>query len=244
MKCPNCYSNVSNSTEKCPRCDWPLRAPAAATSSAAFGESPTANAWGRDQANDAGVWEPKTSATTPWHPATQALGSWDQPTADPAATWDQSPMQSVAPPPNATMMGNAMPTTVPLTSGQKTQLLFGALLPLAIIGLIVWSFGRSAANEDAGFAWIIIVGISLFFVWQAMAKLIDFFSGVAQVQVDRLTKTQIVKNKNNRNYYGHFERVGRLDIGRQNYDGAFQGAIYQVTYSPRSKRMWTMQQVG
>ncbi len=254
MKCPNCYSTVSNSSATCPRCDWPLRTPPTSTSSAAFGQSPTANAWGRDQQNDADVWQPSAQARSEWEESTPAsaawessapaASAWDQPAAEPASTWDQSPMQSVAAPPNATMLGNAMPTSVPLTGGQKTKLLFGALIPLAIIGIIVWSFSRSLANKDAGFAWIFIIAMSLIFVWQSMTKLIDFFSGVAQVQVDRLTKTQIVKNKNSRTYYGHFERIGRLTIGRQNYDTALQGAIYQVTYSPRSKSLWAMQQVG
>ncbi|ABX06294.1 MAG TPA: hypothetical protein DEF47_03075 [Herpetosiphon sp.] len=234
MKCPNCYSNVSNSTEKCPRCDWPLRAPAAATSSAAFGESPTANAWGRDQTNDAGVWEPTMPASA----------AWEQPTAEPASTWDQAPLQSVAPPPNATMMGNAMPTTVTLTSGQKTQLLFGAFFPLIILAIPIWFIGGSGGSEEISFFWFILGLFGLVVGWQAIMNLADFFSGVAQVQVDRLTKTQVVKNKNSRTYYGHFERIGRLNIGRENYDGAFQGAIYQVTYSPRSKRLWAMQQLG
>ncbi|MCA0353322.1 MAG: hypothetical protein LCH85_15110 [Chloroflexi bacterium] len=244
MKCPNCYSNVSNSTEKCPRCDWPLRAPAAATSSAAFGESPTANAWSRDQTNDAGVWEPTMPASMPANPATQALGSWEQATAEPASTWDQAPMQSVAPPPNATMMGNAMPTTVPLTSGQKTQLLFGAFFPLIILAIPIWFIGGSGFSEEISFFWFILGLFGLVMGWQAIMNLVDFFSGVAQVQVDRLTKTQVVKNKNSRTYYGNFERIGRLNIGRENYNAAFQGAIYQVTYSPRSKRLWAMQQVG
>lgn len=244
MKCPNCYSNVSSSNQKCPRCDWPLRAPAAATSSAAFGESPTANAWGRDQTNDAGVWEPTMPDSMPANPATQALGSWEQSTAEPASTWDQAPMQSVAPPPNAAMMGNAMPTTVPLTSGQKTQLLFSALFQSVFLVLPVWFITQSGFPKDFGFFWVILGIFGLIFGWQIIINLIDLVSGVAQVQVDRLTKTQVVKNKNSRTYYGHFERVGRLKIGRENYNAAFQGAIYQVTYSPRSKRVWAMQQVG
>lgn len=234
MKCPNCYSNVSSSNQKCPRCDWPLLAPAAATSSAAFGESPTANAWGRDQTNDPGVWEPTIPASA----------AWEQATAESVSTWDQAPMQSVAPPPSPTMMGNAMPATVPLTSGQKTQLLFGAFFPLIILAIPIWFIGRSGFTEEISFFWFILGLFGLVMGWQAIMNLVDFFSGVAQVQVDRLTKTQVVKNKNSRTYYGHFERIGRLNIGRENYNAAFQGAIYQVTYSPRSKRLWAMQQVG
>ncbi|KPL81932.1 hypothetical protein [Herpetosiphon geysericola] len=254
MKCPNCYSNVANSSTTCPRCDWPLRTPPASTASAAFGQSPTANAWGRDQQNDAGVWEPSKPAATAWEPsapadaawnqATQALNTWEQPAAEPASTWDQSPMQSVAAPPNATMMGNAMPTSVPLTGGQKAKLLFGAIIPLIVITIGILYVSRAPMTGELSFVWIFIGVLSLIFGWQAITKLIDFFSGVALVQVDRLTKTQIVKNKNSRNYYGHFERIGRLNIGRQNYDTALQGAIYQVTYSARSKSLWAMQQVG
>ncbi len=254
MKCPNCYSTVSNSSATCPRCDWPLRTPAASTSSAAFGESPTANAWGRDQKNDADIWQPSASAAsdweeaTPasaaWEPSASAANAWEQPEPEPDTTWNQSSMQSVAAPPNATMLGNAMPTNVPLTGGQKAKLLFGAVIPLVFITVGILYVRRAPMSGELSFVWIFIGVLSLIFGWQAITKLIDFFSGVAQVQVDRLTKAEIVKNKNNRTYYGHFERIGRLNIGRQQYDNALQGAIYQLTYSPRSKSLWAMQQIG
>ncbi|WP_110514102.1 hypothetical protein [Herpetosiphon llansteffanensis] len=253
MKCPNCYSSVSNSSATCPRCDWPLRTPPASTASASFGQSPTANAWGRDQQNDADVWEPSipasaawesnASADAAWNPENQ-VNTWEQPAAAPAANWDQSPMQRVTAPPNATMLGNAMPTTVPLTGGQKAKLLFGAIIPMIIITVGIFYVGRAPMTGELSFVWIFIGVLSLIFGWQAITKLIDLFSGVALVQVDRLTKTQIVKNKNSRTYYGHFERIGRLNIGRQQYDNALQGAIYQLTYSPRSKSLWAMQQIG
>ena len=265
MKCPNCYSNVNSSMQKCPRCDWALKTPPPPTSSAAFSESPTANPWGTE-AKAAPAWEPESQRPLPdWGQTPASQPGWDTtkkqdeyaalPTASQAppgvspagGQFQRIPKPTVVPGPG---MDAPLPpvTTVPLTGGQKTQLLLAGLLPILIPGGFVVFFlagfrGVSMRGLDSLPVIFIVAMVALvtFLVYQALKSLRDFASGVALLQTARLTKTSFTRNKNNVTHYGEFAQLGKFRISRTDYNAARPGMLYRLTYSPTTKRVWTMQ---
>lgn len=222
MKCPNCHSTIATRLEHCPRCDWQLNA------------STTVITAGDHFSNDTG-WDDEPV----WNPETL-----DQSIPQIGATWDQMPLPSVAAPPNSALIASSVPTTTLLTGSQKFQLFVNALLPFTSVALFIWlvlQFEQLVANS---FVWMIVGVFGLIGGWQITLQLLDVFSGVAHLQVDRLSKTQVVKYTSRPLFYGHFERVGRLNIGPINHKVAQHGAIYQILYSRHSKQLWMMKQVG
>lgn len=164
--------------------------------------------------------------------------------SSPPARWDQTPLLSDTVAPNTALIGSSVPTTTPLTGSQKFRLLFGTFLPFASLAMVIWLVLQIDFLAGISVVWLIVGVFGLIVGWQVTIHLLDFFSGVAQTQVDRLTKIQVVKFTRQPIFYGHFERVGRLNIGRVNHKVGIQGAIYQIIYSPHSKRLWMMKQVS
>lgn len=256
MKCPNCYSAVPNSAAQCPHCDWPLQTPPPPTSSAAFGQSPTANPWGRDETTAAPLWSPETpNATAPWLKDTVQPDEF-QSNADRAQTeYGDLPLGSKRPPQAMPPFGGgsinaSIPpvSTVPLTGKQKSQLLAGSFLRLGITTIFGFVFfattlRRPFAELPLPFMLFILIFGLIFsgIVYQAFKAVRDVFSGVALVQTARLTKTQQIRNRNSALYYGYFEQLGKMTISRTNFDSAISGAPYRLTYSPATKRVWAMQ---
>lgn len=267
MKCPNCYSNVASDALVCPRCDWPLKTPAAPTASAASGESSTADPWGSGRTDAAAMWEP-----APQRPPS----TWDHDSAR-ESVWDNAPKDpeyAALPPagkpaPGVTPVGGAFQriapstpgaaptidaplppvTTIPLTGGQKTQLLAGLVIPVLFpAGFVAFfmlqnSRGNvpSATFDRLPGTFLFIFGlIFLFLVYQAQKNIRDFASGVALVQTTRLLNTSKTRHKNSVTYYGEFAQLGKLRISRGDYTQAQPGGLYRITYSPASKRVWNM----
>ena len=253
MKCPNCYSAVPNSAAQCPHCDWPLQTPPPPTSSAAFGQSPTANPWGRDETTAVPLWSPETpNATAPWLKDTVQPDEF-QSNADRAQTeYGDLPLGSKRPPQAMPSFGGgsinaSIPpvSTVLLTGKQKSQLLAGSFLRLVVMaGFGVFFFVTDVRRDIAEIPVVFMLIFGLIFsliAYQVFKALRDVFSGVALVQTARLTKTQQIRNRNSALYYGYFEQLGKMTISRTNFDSAISGAPYRLTYSPATKRVWEMQ---
>ncbi|MBA3470095.1 MAG: hypothetical protein H0T53_10660 [Herpetosiphonaceae bacterium] len=268
MKCPNCYSNVSASMQRCPRCDWALKTPPPPTSSASFGQSPTANPWGTES-KAAPAWEPESQRPLPdWDETSASQPAWE--TTKKPDEYGALPMAGRAPggvsPAGGAFQNIPKPTvvpgpgidaplppvtTVPLTGGQKTQLLFAGLLPILIPGgFFVFFLTRFSGVSVRGLdnlpgmfmlAIVAVIALVMFLLYQALKSLRDFGSGVALMQTARLTKTSFTRNKNNVTHYGEFAQLGKFRISRDDYNAARPGALYRVTYSPASKRAWAMQ---
>ena len=259
MKCPNCYSAVPNSAAQCPRCDWPLKTPPPPTASAALGQSPTANPWGRDETAAAPLWSPETPNPAPtWLKDTvqPAEFQWNADRAQ--SEYGDLPLGSKSPPhampsfSGGSSINASIPSvsTVPLTGRQKGQLLAGSFLRLGITTIFGFVFfattlRRPFAELPLPFMLFILIFGLIFsgIVYQAFKAVRDVFSGVALVQIAQLTKIQQVRNKNTITYYGHFAQLGKMTISRTNFDSAISGAPYRLTYSPATKRVWDMQAV-
>jgi hypothetical protein len=270
MKCPNCYSSVPASAAKCPRCDWPLKSAPPPTAAAAFGQSPTANPWGADQ-DAAPLWapEPPRPAATWDQSALDAGPSQAQQREFTQLPSANAPARGVTPfggagqaippgaqPSAAPFGGEAAPlnaslspvTTTPLTGGQKAQLLASGLLPLLLpAGVLVFlniQLGgvlRGFTGNISPLIYIVLGVILLVILYQAVTNLRDFASGVANVQVARLTRTRVVRNRNSTTYYAEFAQLGKFRISRQMMGMAAAGTLYRISYSPTSKRIWAME---
>lgn len=264
MKCPNCYSEIPSNVIKCPRCDWQLKSSSAKPrSDGIWGDTefrndatsqpaaPPAKQWTAPVRERETTWdkEPRSFDQNQWNAPAPTAGSsvneWGDPTP-PAPQWNQ-PMQPVAPPDerqwdNAkAMIGGGVPSTVPLTGGQKAQLLAIGVLPFGVmlcVGFFFLSNLGSMRGDMPFFVPLIFAGVGLFVLYLAVQSLRDFFAGVALVQIARLEKVTRVRQKNGYSYYAHFERIGRMSSNKGFYNSARQGALYEVTYSPHTKRLW------
>ncbi|KPL81936.1 hypothetical protein [Herpetosiphon geysericola] len=173
-----------------------------------FGEFPMANAYQRTEPMSEPLWEPEAE---PAHEPTKAELAW---------------LETFA------------PTTIRLTSDQKSLLLESSIFHLTMLIAVAWFVLRiELAETIPGFFKLVFFG---WVGWYLMGYLLDLLSGVAQVAVDRLGS----KSHSSRNsiYKARFERVGRLDIDWTTYRLLVKGAIYQISYSRFSKRLWTIHQ--
>ncbi|HYF61808.1 MAG TPA: hypothetical protein VD886_03285 [Herpetosiphonaceae bacterium] len=264
MKCPNCYSSVPASAAKCPRCDWVLKAPPP-TGAPLFGDSPTADPWGAGP-DAAPMWTPAPPTPRAWDQSPLD----PVPTPDQRRDFAQLPPAGLPPggvtpfggarqpipPAAAPFGGQAAPpnaslppvTTVPLTGDQKARLLASGLLPIAVpAGMLIFfniqlgGFFPGFLDQLPGFLYLVFGIILLVILYQAATNLRDLASGVANVQVVRLIGTRTVRNRNSVTYYAEFAQLGKYRITRQLMGSAVAGTLYRVSYSPTTKRVWTME---
>ncbi|XSG73995.1 hypothetical protein ACP8Y2_17600 [Herpetosiphon llansteffanensis] len=131
-----------------------------------------------------------------------------------------------------------VPTTIKLTSDQKSMFLDTIVFYLTMLIAVAWIVLRiELAETIPGFFKLVFFG---WVGWYLMGYLLDLLSGVAQVTVDRLGSKS--HRSGSRIYTARFERVGRLDIDSTTYGLLVKGAIYQISYSRFSKRLWTIHQ--
>lgn len=135
--------------------------------------------------------------------------------------------------------------TIPLTILQRLHLLLRGVIPLMVISIPLFFVKEFTGFRDINLAWILwllfVVGIGR----TSLLILLDLLNGEAEVQITRLQKIRLSTSRNSAgSYFGRFDRIGEIEIGRKNYNAALQGAIYQVTYSPHSKRLWAMHPIS
>jgi hypothetical protein len=140
---------------------------------------------------------------------------------------------------------------VPLTAAQQRVLLDQIIWPplaLLLFAIVIRLLANKLAAESGGispdarsvpmFANLLIGIILLTGILRWLRHLRDLGRGVAHVQLTRLTGTISRKVNNTRLYYGFFENLGKIVITSGIYGEGVAGAIYRLTYSPVSKRLW------
>ncbi|MBM7845860.1 hypothetical protein [Herpetosiphon giganteus] len=206
---------------QCPNCDTPLANAAQpcpicnqqtrrSIATPLFGEFPMANAYRRTEPMAEPLWEPETEPELMVSKADQA--------------WLES----------------FVPTTIKLTSDQKSMLLDRIVFYLTMLIAVAWFVLRiELAEMIPGFFKLVFFG---WVGWYLMGYLLDLLSGVAEVAVARLgSKSYNSRNSLNK-YNARFEQVGSFNIGPKRYELAVKGAIYQISYSRFSKHLWTIHQ--
>lgn len=175
-----------------------------------FGEFPMANAYRRTEPMAEPLWEPEIA---PEFVVSMADQAW---------------------------LESFVPTTIKLTSEQKSVLLDTIVLYLTMLIAVAWFVLRIELDETIpGFFKLVFFG---WVGWHLLLTLLDLLSGVAQVTVDQLGSKSYNSRNSLKKYNARFERVGSFNIGSKRYELAVKGAIYQISYSRFSKRLWTMHQ--
>jgi hypothetical protein len=142
--------------------------------------------------------------------------------------------------------------TTPLTIEQKNWLRTNTFLPvimlavmlLIIIGIFACIFTGMAGNPIfIGFA--VLVGILIMAVLVATGlhiynNAMDLKDGVAQVRTAKLMRKHET-SRAPRTFYAEFQDIGDVIIMYDIYEKLEIGNLYQVTYSPRTKRGWSVE---
>ena len=69
----------------------------------------------------------------------------------------------------------------------------------------------------------------------------DLRMGVAQVRVGRLVKKWATSQSANATFYAEFEGFGRIILMHALYEPLVIGQVYEVTYSPHTRRGWSIE---
>ncbi|HYF63436.1 MAG TPA: hypothetical protein VD886_11520 [Herpetosiphonaceae bacterium] len=148
-------------------------------------------------------------------------------------------------------------STAPLTIEQINWLRVNAFGPpifaLAIIGgvaLMFSCFFGQLLDRPFVKAFAIVAGLLLLGVLAAVALHVrntwaDLRAGVAQVRVARLAdKRASAGSSGGRTYYAEFEEVGSVIVMHDIYEPLVVGRLYQVTYSPHTRKGWRVDAAG
>jgi RNA polymerase subunit RPABC4/transcription elongation factor Spt4 len=141
---------------------------------------------------------------------------------------------------------------VPLTGAQKRELLGNIVGPplsliifIMVLTLIPTLMGALSYSQvldriPSFSAWLLVF-LLLVGAYGWFQSVRDLGRGIAYVQLTRLTGTSSQRINKQRRYYGSFEKVGKVAISAGAYSAAVDGAIYKITYSPVSKRAWSVE---
>jgi hypothetical protein len=142
------------------------------------------------------------------------------------------------------------PRATPLTHKQRAWLRRGSLLlalgPLAlflVIGLVL-GLGSQSWEASAAFG-LAGVGFMAMTAPDCLRQWLDA-KGAALVQPAYLLDLVSLKSPSDSrvpNYYAHFAQLGRFAVTREEFERLFVGGRYQLTYSPRSRKLWAFRAV-
>lgn len=137
---------------------------------------------------------------------------------------------------------------VPLTISQQLRLLSGCL-PVVFFSLaLVFVLTRLEALTGSPpplFLILFLCALILLLGWIAVERLRDLQSGVALLQEDVLeTAWRAGRTSRSRDYYGNFTQLGKMKLVPSAYHQGTNGLRYRVLYSPVSKLVWSLEQVG
>jgi hypothetical protein len=148
-------------------------------------------------------------------------------------------------------LASAGESTAPLTIEQINWLRVNAIMPVIFIVVIVAGlatlfgcFFGQALDRPFVKGFVVISGLLLLAVAAAVALHVrnnwaDLRLGVAQVRRARLTgKRASAGSRGGYTFYAEFEQVGAVIVMGDIYEPLVVGQIYEVTYSPRTRKGW------
>lgn len=129
----------------------------------------------------------------------------------------------------------------------STALVGGAVLVICLILACLIAAAVAGGNRTvlaifvvtAAIILLVVVGVT---VWVANKIWSDANAGVAQVRVTRLLGTS-ESRRAPKQYYGVFEGIGPVLLAKDIYDQLRPGAVYRVTFSPRSRHGWNVEPI-
>ncbi len=142
--------------------------------------------------------------------------------------------------------------TTPLTIEQKNWLRANLFLPvimLVVMLAVIISIFACVIIGTGGNQIVILFAIAGGLLVLAVLVLTglhiynnasDLFSGVAQVRTAKLTRKHST-SRSPRTFYAEFEGLGDIIIMFDIYEKLEAGNLYQIIYSPRTKRGWSIE---
>lgn len=118
-------------------------------------------------------------------------------------------------------------------------LVIGSILACLLVAAIAGG-SRAALTlfvAAAAVILLIVVGVMGYWVVRIWS---DANEGVAQVRLARLLGTR-ESWRAPKQYYGVFEGIGPVLLAKDTYDRLRPGAVYRVTFSPRSRHGWNVE---
>jgi xanthosine utilization system XapX-like protein len=91
---------------------------------------------------------------------------------------------------------------------------------------------------------LLLGGVALLLGFQAVQRLRDLLTGVALVEHDVLESSRASSGQGKRYYFGQFKQLGRMRLVHKAHFQSHNGMQYRVIYSPASKIVWALEQVG
>ncbi len=143
--------------------------------------------------------------------------------------------------------------TRPLTIEQQNGLRMRAMMMVAlavailVVSSLIFACLLAAGGGNSGLliafvalgglvvlAVVVALGIIAFRSWQ------DLGDGVAQVRALRLKRTY-ESARAPKNYYAEFDDFGSVLVVKEVYEQLQPGQVYVVTFSPRTRRGWSVE---
>lgn len=141
---------------------------------------------------------------------------------------------------------------IPLTVEQQNWLKTNTYLPVITLAVMLGILAGIFACLMAGFAgnpvftiFAIIAGLLVLAVLAATGihiynNAMDLRDGVAQVRRAKLIRKHET-SRAPRTFYAEFEDTGTVIVMYDIYEKLESGNVYQVTYSPRTKKGWSVE---
>lgn len=142
--------------------------------------------------------------------------------------------------------------TVPLTAEQLSWLKTNTILPILVLlpilaGVVLMAVcvGGRFINSPfvKGFAVIaglLLLGGAVVVALHVRSHRADARAGVAQVRVAQLLRKRMT-SQSPRVFYAEFEQIGSLNVMHELYQQLVEGQRYRVTYSPQTRRAWSIE---
>jgi hypothetical protein len=139
--------------------------------------------------------------------------------------------------------GDAGPSSMPLTFGQKARLIVDCL-PLLFFTLALvftMTFFDDIYGAPPPAALLLFLGVIILITgYQALQRMRDLTSGVALVQEDLLQRFSGTRGQG-RHRWGTFAQLGKLSLTPKAYHQGQPGRRHRVVYSPASRIVWSLE---
>lgn len=137
---------------------------------------------------------------------------------------------------------------VPLTLSQQARLV-AECLPVIFFSMalvfVLTRFGPMTGARPPIFLVLFLSVVILVVGWAAVNGIRDLISGVALLQEDVLERSwRSGRSSRSRPLNGIFEQLGKMRLSSSAYGQGQHGVRYRVVYSPASKIVWSLEQIG
>lgn len=239
MECYQCSRPLPATTLRCPHCDWPV------TERNPVPQPPMCGGCAQ--------FLPENVTYCKYCGWSVDIGEAPAP-SPPSSVAEAAPAAEAPPAPKFKPDELYQITRVPLTGEQKRTLIVNIVVPplslfifIVVLTLIPTLMGMmpygQVLDRIPPFSGWLIVFLMLFGAYSWLRSVCDLGRGVTYVQLTRLSDKSLHRHRDNKRWthYGFFEKVGKIVISDEAYRTAIMGAIYRLTYSPISKRLWEME---